>query len=359
MIYDQVKKETIIGVLLCTFSAILSIKLSNILGYNLFKLEKSPISPIIISIIIGIIMSNLVYPKISKFKNGFDYCIKVFLKIGIILLGIRLSLLDLFKFGLKGLIVIIPCIIITIILVQYLGRKFNVSHNLSLLIAVGTSICGATAIVALAPIIRAKKSEITYAIANITIFGLFAMLLYPILANFLFDKDIISVGLFIGSSIHETAQVAGSSLIYSDQYSEPDVVGIATITKLLRNTLMVIVIPFLAQKSISFNNDKTKLKDIFPYFVIGFIFFGCIRSAGDYFFTLNNINFDFWNNFVKKTKMVAEILLIISMAAVGYNTTLKKFKNLGIEPFIIGLLSASTVGLTSIITIYIINYIFI
>ena len=68
--------------------------------------------------------------------------------------------------------------------------------------------------------IKAKKSEITYAIANITIFGLFAMLLYPILANFLFNSDIISVGLFIGSSIHETAQVAGSSLIYSDQYSD-------------------------------------------------------------------------------------------------------------------------------------------
>ncbi len=355
----KINKELIIGILLCIFSAFFSITVSNILGSKIFKLDKSPISPIIISIIIGIITSNLIYPKISNFKKGFDYCIKVFLKIGIILLGIRLSLVDLLKYGSKGLIVIIPCIIITIILVQYLGRKFKVSHNLTLLIAVGTSICGATAIVALAPIIRAKKSEITYAIANITIFGLFAMLLYPILANFLFDKDIISVGLFIGSSIHETAQVAGSSLIYSDQYSEPDVVGIATITKLLRNTLMVIVIPFLAHKMIPSNDNKTELKDIFPYFVIGFIFFGFIRSTGDYFFTLNNINFDFWNNFVRTIKMIAEILLIISMAAVGYNTTLKSFKNLGIKPFIIGLLSATTVGFTSIITIFIINYLLI
>ena len=353
----KINKELILGILLCVFSAVISIKISKTLGSKLFELEKSPISPIIISIIIGIIISNLIYPKISNFKNGFDYCIKIFLKLGIILLGIRLSLIDLLQYGSKGLIVVIPSIATTIILVKYLGRKFNISRNLSLLIAVGTSICGATAIVALAPTIKAKKSEITYAIANITIFGLFAMLLYPILGNFLFNSDIISVGLFIGSSIHETAQVAGSSLIYSDQYSEPDVVGIATITKLLRNTLMVIVIPFLAHQTISSTDDKTKLKDIFPYFVIGFIIFGCIRSAGDYFFTNDNVDFNLWNNFVKTLKMIAEFLLIISMAAVGYNTTLKKFKDLGIKPFIIGLLSASTVGITSIIIIYIINYI--
>ena len=353
----KLNKELVFGIILCVFSAFISIEISKILGSKLFELEKSPISPIIISIIIGIIISNLIYPKILTFKKGFDYCIKVFLKLGIILLGIRLSIIDLLQYGSKGLIVVVPCIIATILLVQYLGKKFNISRNLSLLIAVGTSICGATAIVALAPTIKAKKSEITYAIANITIFGLFAMLLYPILANFLFNSDIISVGLFIGSSIHETAQVAGSSLIYSDQYSEPDVVGIATITKLLRNTLMVLVIPFLAHQTISPTDDNTKLKDIFPYFVIGFIIFGCIRSVGDYFFTVDNVNFDLWNNFVKTLKMMAELLLIISMAAVGYNTTLKKFKDLGIKPFIIGLLSASTVGITSIIIIYIINYI--
>ena len=353
----KINKDLVLGVILCVSSAVISIKISKTLGSKLFELEKSPISPIIISIIIGIIISNLIYPKISIFKKGFDYCIKVLLKLGIILLGIRLSIIDLLQYGSKGLFVVVPCIITTIALVQYLGKRFKISRNLSLLIAVGTSICGATAIVALAPTIKAKKSEITYAIANITVFGLFAMVLYPTLANFLFNSDVISVGLFIGSSIHETAQVAGSSLIYSDQYSEPDVVGIATITKLLRNTLMVLVIPFLAHQTISSADDNTELKDIFPYFVIGFIIFGCIRSTGDYFFNVDNVNFDLWNNFVKTLKMMAELLLIISMAAVGYNTTLKKFKDLGIKPFIIGLLSASTVGITSIIIIYIINYI--
>ena len=155
----KIDKELVLGILLCVFSAIISIKISKILGSKLFELEKSPISPIIISIIIGIILSNLIYPKISNFKNGFDYCIKIFLKLGIILLGIRLSLIDLLQYGSKGLIVVIPCIVTTIFLVQYLGRKFNISRNLSLLIAVGTSICGATAIVALGPTIKAKNQK--------------------------------------------------------------------------------------------------------------------------------------------------------------------------------------------------------
>ena len=119
----KINKELILGILLCVFIAVISIMISRILGSKLFELEKSPISPIIISIIIGIIISNLIYPKISNFKIGFDYCIKVFLKLGIIFLGIRLSLIDLLQYGSKGLIVVIPCILTTIVLVQYLGRS--------------------------------------------------------------------------------------------------------------------------------------------------------------------------------------------------------------------------------------------
>jgi Predicted membrane protein len=73
--------------------------------------------------------------------------------------------------------------------------------------------CGASAIVATAPVINAKKAEITYAIANITIFGVIVMFLYPYVANYIFVKDPITIGLFLGTSIHETAQVIASGLI--------------------------------------------------------------------------------------------------------------------------------------------------
>ena len=348
-------KDNAFGLISCMVVAITSIQLSEYLGIHLLGFEKSPISPIMIAIIIGISIANFNSIIINELKPGLDFCIKVLLKIGIILLGIRLSLIDLISYGAQGLIVVIPCIVITILLVQVLRKRLNISEKLSLLIAVGTSICGATAIVALAPSIRAKKSEITYAIANITIFGLFAMFLYPIFAHFLFSQDIVSAGLFLGSSIHETAQVAGSAMIYSDQYEEPNIIAVATVTKLIRNTLMVIVIPYLAHKSMSGQEKSYKISAIFPYFVIGFIVFGCIRSLGDFYFLDNEIHLATWNNSIVFIKKIAEFFLIIAMAAVGFNTSVDNFRELGIKPFYIGLIAATTVGISSILIISIIN----
>ena len=345
-------KNVALGILLCISTASISIKLSDIVGENLFGLEKSPVSPIIIAILIGMVFSNLNNSFIYRLKPGYDFCIKRLLKLGIIILGIRLSFIDLVQYGIKALIVVIPCILITIVLVKALSIKFKIPEKLSLLIAVGTSICGATAIAALAPSINAKKTEITYAIANITVFGLFAMFFYPIISNIFFLNDALSVGLFLGSSIHETAQVAGSAMIYSTQYQNHDVVDIATVTKLLRNTLMVFVIPYLAQKAILHNEKKNRIAEIFPFFVLGFLAFGFLRTIGDYFYG----DLYYWIIFVKLTKFTAEFLLITSMSAIGYNTSLRNFRELGLMPFAIGLIAALVVSISSIVVIIISNY---
>lgn len=333
--------------MLCIITAITAIYLSNYVGITLLEFKKSPLSPIIFAILLGLIVNNITI-RLVNLEPGFNFCIKYLLKLGIIFLGIRISLLDFVLYGSKSLIVVIPCILCTIILISLLKDKFDVSENLSLLIAVGTSICGATAIVALAPTINAKKTEITYAIANITVFGLLAMFIYPIVANLVFSND-LSIGLFLGSSIHETAQVAGSGLIYAEQYSREDVVGIAMLTKLVRNTLMVIVIPYLAHRSLSNNNTKPNVSKIFPYFIIGFIVFGLVRTFGDYYFlTQNDSIINNWNLIIHYIKKLAEFLLIIAMAAIGYNTNFKYFKKLGIKPFYLGFIAASMVGLISI-----------
>ena len=347
-----INKEKTLGVILCIITAYLAILLSNYFGTYVLGFEKSPISPIIIGILIGIIFSNLNISFISRLKPGYDFCIKRLLKLGIVLLGIRLSFIDFVQYGSKALMIVIPCILVTIILVKSLSDRFKISEKLSLLIAVGTSICGATAIAALAPSINAKKTEITYAIANITIFGLFAMFFYPIISNSLFLNDALSVGLFLGSSIHETAQVAGSALIYSTQYQNQDVIEIATVTKLLRNTLMIFVIPYLAQKTVLHNKKKNQIAEIFPYFVLGFIAFGILRTIGDYFYE----DYHSWRTFIKMIKHVAEFLLITSMSAIGYNTTLRNLKELGLKPFSIGLIAALIVSISSIALIIISNY---
>ena len=344
-------KNSIIGLFICVITALLSIQLSNYIGIELLNLEKSPISPIIIAIILGLLISNSV-KNIHNYSEGFAFSIKYLLKLGIIFLGIRLSISDILLYGSQGLIVIIPCIAISIFIVSNLRKYFQVSDNLSLLIAVGTSICGATAIVALAPAINAKKEEISYAIANITVFGLIAMFLYPLLGFIVFNDNSLAVGLFLGTSIHETAQVAGSGMIYAEQYENPSVLDIATVIKLVRNTMMVMVIPLLAYvaRKNSKQNNKINIGSIFPYFIIGFLVFGMIRTIGDQF--EYQIGIELWNNFIMYIKFSAELLLIIAMSAVGYNTKLDKFKNLGLKPFYLGFIAALSVGIVSFSIIY-------
>ena len=347
------RKNSIIGLFICVITALLSIQLSNYIGIELLNLDKSPISPIIIAIILGLLISNSV-KNIHNYSEGFAFSIKYLLKLGIIFLGIRLSISDILLYGSQGLLVIIPCIAISIFIVSNLRKYFQVSYNLSLLIAVGTSICGATAIVALAPAINAKKEEISYAIANITVFGLIAMFLYPLLGFIVFNDNSLAVGLFLGTSIHETAQVAGSGMIYAEQYENPSVLNIATVIKLVRNTMMVMVIPllaYLARKN-SKQNNKINIGSIFPYFIIGFLVFGMIRTIGDQF--EYQIGSELWNNFIHYIKYSAELLLIIAMSAVGYNTKLDKFKNLGLKPFYLGFIAALSVGIVSFSIIYLI-----
>lgn len=347
------RKNSIIGLFICVITALLSIQLSNYIGIKLLNLEKSPISPIIIAIILGLLISNSV-KNIHNYSEGFAFSIKYLLKLGIIFLGIRLSISDILLYGSQGLLVIIPCIAISIFIVSNLRKYFQVSDNLSLLIAVGTSICGATAIVALAPAINAKKEEISYAIANITVFGLIAMFLYPLLGFIVFNDNSLAVGLFLGTSIHETAQVAGSGMIYAEQYENPSVLDIATVIKLVRNTMMVMVIPLLAYvaRKNSKQNNKINIGSIFPYFIIGFLVFGMIRTIGDQF--EYQIGSELWNNFIMYIKFSAELLLIIAMSAVGYNTKLDKFKNLGLKPFYLGFIAALSVGIVSFSIIYLI-----
>ena len=346
-------KNTLVGLFICVITALLSIHISNYIGIDLLGLKKSPISPIIIAILLGSIASNSI-KRIQSYTDGYLFSIKYLLKLGIIFLGIRLSISDILIYGSQGLFVIIPCIVISIFIVRKLRDYFQVSDNLSLLIAVGTSICGATAIVALAPAINAKKEEISYAIANITIFGFIAMFLYPLLAFTVFNDNSIAVGLFLGTSIHETAQVAGSGMIYAEQYENPTVLDIATVIKLVRNTMMVILIPLLAYqaKKESRMQNKIKIGSIFPYFIIGFLAFGFIRTIGDQFEYL--IGSELWNNFVYNIKSSAEILLVIAMSGVGYNTNLVKFKNLGLKPFYLGFIAAISVGIVSFSIIYLI-----
>ncbi len=345
-------KAIIPGVVLALVFCLFSQGINNLLAIEIFGTPKSPISTVLIAILLGILMGNAFTPR-PGMMVGLDFTQQYILKLGIIFLGIRLSFEELIKFGSIAIPLIICCIVGVLILVKLLIKKVPISSKMSYLIAIGTSVCGATAIVATAPVINAKKSEVAYAIANITLFGVIAMIIYPYFAEWYFDNDSLKTGLFLGTSIHETSQVAAAGLIYDQQFNSPETLNVATVTKLIRNTFLVILIPLFA---FLYNRGELKgqnysILSIFPYFVIGFIGMIVVRNIGDQFVTPNSNTYDLWINLIRYLKTLATLFLTMAMAAVGISINLNELKLMGYKPFVVGLIAAITVGLISLLYI--------
>ena len=338
------------GIILAFVLYTLSQGLNNIIGIELLGYAKSPISTAMIAILMGIVLGNLFKIRVG-FLLGLDFTQKYILKLGIICLGIQLKPFEFLKFGTIAIPLIIVCIISVLIVIKLLIKKLRISTKMAYLISIGSTVCGTTAIMATAPVIKASKGEVAYAIANMTIFGIISMLVYPYFANIYFDGEPLFVGLFLGTAIHETSQVAAAGLIYDQQYNSPETLNIATVTKLIRNTFLVIMIPLFA---FLYNRGKTKNKsysllDIFPYFVLGFIGMIIFRNIGDQIFLTENVQ-QFWQGSISNIKDSAKIFLSMAMAAVGLSTNLKDLRSMGYKPFIVGFVAMITVGLVSILT---------
>ena len=348
----QFIKSIFPGVFLALIFCLFSQGINNVLAIEIFGTTKSPVSTVLIAILLGILMGNAFTPR-PGMMIGLDFTQQYILKLGIIFLGIRLSFSDFVRFGSIAIPLVIFCIVGVLILIKLLIKKVPISSKMSYLIAIGTSVCGATAIVATAPVINAKKTEVAYAIANITLFGVIAMLTYPYFAEWYFDNNSLDAGLFLGTSIHETSQVAAAGLIYDQQFNNPETLDVATVTKLIRNTFLVILIPlfaFLYNRG-EFKDKKYSILSIFPYFVVGFIGMIIIRNLGDQFFSIENNNFYIWYKFIEYLKILTTVFLTMAMAAVGISINLSELKSMGYKPFIVGLIAAITVGIVSLIYI--------
>lgn len=374
---DRIKNKTVIriipGLIICLIVMWGGIYGAQLIGELLLVTgvlpegSASPISGIFVTILLGVAIRNTIRLP-DLFIKGIDFSVKYALRAGIILLGLRLSLTEALKLGAWGLPLIVACISVGLFVTMYFTKKMNLSPRLGTLIATGTGICGITAIMATAPVIKAKDDEISYAVANITIFGLLGMLFYPYLANIFFANDPIKAGLFLGTAIHDTAQVAGAALIYNQMYHSSMVVDVATITKLTRNMFIIAVIPFVSYLFFR-SNKKTEIAEgeagqlpkwykLFPVFILGFLFLSFMRTIGDATAASSNglafglfdptvwkDFYSFWSSFG------STYLLGLAMAGVGLSTNLKIFKGMGIKPFYIGMIAAFSVGAVSLILI--------
>lgn len=346
------------GVALTAIIAFLGVQSSERIGVDWLGFSKSPISGIMMAILIGLAAGNLAKLPAS-FKPGIQFSARRLLRLGIILLGIRLSLGDVFRFGALALPVILVCIVSAILFARWLGGRLRLSPRMSALVAVGTSICGATAIVATGPVIDAREEEVTYAVANITVFGVLAMLLYPYLAGALFPAQPTAAGLFLGTSIHETAQVAGGSLIYAQAFGAPAALDAATVTKLIRNVFIALLVPLMTllyhRQTDGAARRRQSFFSLFPVFILGFLALAAVRTLGDA--TLANgrafglLAEADWGALTRAVQSASEALLAMAMAGVGLATGLRQLRALGLRPFYVGFGAAVCVGALSLASI--------
>ena len=346
------------GFLFVVLLAWLSKWLGEFIGVDLLGFDKSPISPVMMALLLGLILGAiLAIPK--SFTPGFRFAVKKILRLGIILLGIRLTIFDVFKLGLIGIPIVVICILGALLITTTINKRLKLPERLGTLIAVGTSICGVSAILATGPAIDAEDKETAYAVAVITVFGIMATLFYPYLVNVLFAGNAVSAGLFLGTAIHDTSQVVGSASVYADVFAQPLALDVATVTKLVRNVFMVLVIPFMAYYYGRRTNDqspsadkKTKFLKLLPLFILGFLALAVLRSLGDAGINLSASAFGIWNaeswgSLISTVKSWASNFLVIALAGVGLSTDFQSFKGLGIKPFIVGLGAALAVGVIS------------
>ncbi len=336
------------GIILAFVLYTLSQGFNNIIGIELLGYDKSPISTAMIAILLGMFFGNIFQVR-DTFQKGLNFTRENILKIGIICLGIQLKPFEFLDFGKIAIPLIIICIVSVLIVIKLLIKKLKIPTRMAYLISIGSTVCGTTAIMATAPVIKASKNEVSYAIANITLFGILSMLIYPYFANYYFENEPLLVGLFLGTSIHETSQVAAAGLIYEQQFNSPETLNIATVTKLIRNTFLIIMIPLFA---LLYNRGKTNKKNysiinIFPYFVLGFVGMIILRNIGDELFVYDNN----WLETINGIKFSSKVFLTMAMAAIGLSTNLNDIRSMGYKPFIVGFIAMLTVGIVCIITI--------
>jgi uncharacterized integral membrane protein (TIGR00698 family) len=344
----------LLAVALAVLGNFLADRLAAALGFG-----HGAISGIMVAILLGLALGNLAKLP-AAFSAGISFAVKRVLRLGIVLLGLRLSIAEVGSIGLKTLPVVLVTVPAAILIVSFLGKRIQLSDRLATLIAVGTSICGNTAIVAVAPTIGAKDEETSYAVACITVFGLVAMLAYPFAAHWLFGGDAFSAGLFLGTAVHDTSQVAGAGMVYQQYYNAPQALDVATVAKLERNLSMLVVIPLMSimyHRRAATGTAPPAWWTLVPLFVVGFAVMSAIRSIGDLGgdrpFGL--LDAGQWQGFLSLASSVVTYCLAIAMAGVGLGTSIKGLRSIGLKPLALGLLSALIVGaisLTLVKTLY-------
>ena len=298
------------------------------------------LSEVLIAVLIGIIVANIGLLPMAT-GPGLRFAVQRVLRLGIILLGARLSLSDVAQIGGGALLLVAVMMIIAFSFALVAGRIAKLPPRLAILIGVGTAVCGNSAIVATAPVIEAEEREVSFAVATITLFGTLAVFAYPLIGHLL-NLSTGVFGVWTGVAVNDTSQVVAASAAYA-----PDSRDVATVVKLVRNTLMAPLIVLIAwwwgrqQRSGTMDADvRTGALRAFPLFVLGFLFMTVLRSIGVIDGAL-----------AVPIDDVAKACILVALAGVGLSTRLGPLRSIGPRPFYVGFGTAVVMACLSLAAI--------
>ena len=313
------------------------------------------VSEVFIAVLLGLHIRSAIHFS-PRCDPGVKFALQRVLRLGIILLGLRLSLQDAVATGASALLLIVACMTFALGVAYAAGRLLRIPGRLAALIGVGTAVCGNTAIVAAAPVIEAQDEEISFAVAAITFFGTLAVIAYPIIgyATGMTDR---SFGLWVGTAVNDTSQVVAAGAAFSEKARD-----IATVVKLTRNTLMAPLLLLLgvtyarAQNRRVAGRVKASIGKALPWFVFGFLAMTVLRTIG---VAAGLFPHDVGSpgdlvaaaNVLKFIDEIARFAVLVALSAIGLGTDIGAVRRIGLKPFAMALgLAASLALLAAAVT---------
>lgn len=320
------------------------------------------IEPMLVAIVVGVILRNALTLS-PRIMVGVKWCVLTLMPLGIVLMGARLNFYDVVRTSAKALVISVICVGVAIALTLWLCKKVGVGQKLGILIAIGTAICGGTAIAVAAPVIEADDNDTAFAITTVTLFGLVAVFVLPLLGH-AFGMSQLEFGVWAGTSVHQTPQVVATGFAYGTIAGD-----VATIVKLVRVLLLA---PVVVGLSIWYAKQKRaqqiahvaklgKFTTLFPPFILGFVLLALANTLHLLpNFTLHLEDSFLWNAgdvhvvLAKRVTWLSTFILTIAMAGVGLGVDLRGVRKIGLKALYVGLAAAIVLAVFSFVLLRVI-----
>jgi uncharacterized integral membrane protein (TIGR00698 family) len=304
------------------------------------------VSPLVIAVVLGALTSNLGWLP-ENCRIGLGFAARNLLRLGIVLLGLQLSFSQVRELGAPGLALVIVVVAATFTGTQWLGKKMGLSPGLSLLVATGFSICGASAIAAMRPVSDADDDDMAYAIALVTICGTLAIFLLPVIGE-LIGFSGAQFGSWVGASVHDVAQTVATAASGNDDAQDAAIV--VKLTRVMLLAPLVAAVSFTRRQKLNrtiatdSKTQKAKLPPIVPLFVVGFIAAISINSS-----------FNLPSEFLSNVKWLEKSLLACALVGLGAGVDARKLRRVGSRPLALGLISWILIATLSALGVAVLN----